>query len=415
MDVPITPLPLFANEDANVVIGDHVDLPLSRAPSRPPSVVYAGAPDQGATALLLRLAGSDAGVLRYEAVRLVRIWEVSRTPDGSRTAQVRTADLGPDADLHGVGREDLRDVLARAAARDPAVATGWRRPALPDVAELADRPLGAIGDDLIRRLPMLLSTRLALLTRSEDERLAALVGQLRAIADGTPPEPQTAQRLDRKPVHLPAQAVPVVVEDFYLPPGSVVTIRATDWICDRALAAGWLALTTDVSVGRVVIVTRPLRSVETGVAGWHVLTLDQLRPAVIRSLGWWRDGIVVELDPAPSAVDAVAVGQPAAVERERLADYVARLGLAFAQDPRIMGPASGQAYRLWQAGRFTSLRALLSWQIGQLPFARSSPAARFGSRSAKRLRSGGSVWHRSAVTSCKISRSSIFEGSQEAL
>ena len=34
----------------------------------------------------------------------------------------------------------------------------------------------------------------------------------------------------------------------------------------------------------------------------------------------------------------------------------------------MLGAESGSAYRLWQAGRFTSLRALLSWQIGQLGF-----------------------------------------------
>ena len=33
-----------------------------------------------------------------------------------------------------------------------------------------------------------------------------------------------------------------------------------------------------------------------------------------------------------------------------------------------MGTATGFAYRLWQAGRFTSLRALMSWQIGLLAF-----------------------------------------------
>ena len=79
---------------------------------------------------------------------------------------------------------------------------------------------------------------------------------------------------------------------------------------------------------------------------------------------------MAELDPVPSAVEAVAASQPTPAEgRERLAAYVDLLGRAFAQDPMVMGPTSGQAYRLWQAGRFTSLRALLSWQIGQLPFA----------------------------------------------
>ena len=159
------------------------------------------------------------------------------------------------------------------------------------------------------------------------------------------------------------------MEDFYLPPGSVVTIRATDWICNRALAAGWLALTTDVSVGRVVIVTRPLWLVETGVAGWHVLTLDQLRPAVIPSLGWWKDGLVVGfIRPRPQSTPTPSVSRRPLNAK----DWPIMWPASAWPSPRTHGswlPASGQAFRLWQAGRFTSLQALLAWQIGELMFA----------------------------------------------
>jgi hypothetical protein len=69
----------------------------------------------------------------------------------------------------------------------------------------------------------------------------------------------------------------------------------------------------------------------------------------------------VELADAPSAADGP--DRP-----EQLAAYLDLLRRAYARDPRVVGSASGRAYRLWQAGRFTSLRALLSWQIGQLGF-----------------------------------------------
>ncbi len=73
--------------------------------------------------------------------------------------------------------------------------------------------------------------------------------------------------------------------------------------------------------------------------------------------------------PAPSAAEAAGRGLPApGEERERLSAYLELLRRAYARDTRVVGTASGSAYRLWQAGRFTSLRALMSWQIGQLGF-----------------------------------------------
>jgi hypothetical protein len=53
--------------------------------------------------------------------------------------------------------------------------------------------------------------------------------------------------------------------------------------------------------------------------------------------------------------------------KERSA-YLELLNQAYARDTCVVGTATGFAYRLWQAGRFTSLRALMSWQIGQLGF-----------------------------------------------
>ena len=205
MDVPLMPVPLFASEDVNIVLGDRVDLPLSLAPSRPGSVVYVGSPDEGATALLLRLSGPDheADVLQYQAVALVTIVELAQQPDESRLARVGELEAGPAGDLHSVDRRDLDDLLVRAGGRDPAVAAGWRRPTLPDIAVLADRPVGAVVDDLIRRLPMLLSVRLALLTRPEEERLRVLVDQpcdCRRHAAGTRDRPASRPGTGRPPV-----------------------------------------------------------------------------------------------------------------------------------------------------------------------------------------------------------------------
>ena len=119
------------------------------------------------------------------------------------------------------------------------------------------------------------------------------------------------------------------------------------------------------------MVTRPLRRTDTANAdGWYSLTTDQIRPAIIRAVLPGERGLsLVELVPAPSAAEYAGRGLPEPREaQERLSAYLQLLGQAYARDTRVVGTMTGIAYRLWQAGRFTSLRALMSWQIGQLAF-----------------------------------------------
>lgn len=114
--------------------------------------------------------------------------------------------------------------------------------------------------------------------------------------------------------------------------------------------------------------TRPLRrSTTADPDGWYALTTDQIRPVIVRAVVPGEAGrSLVELVPAPSAEEAAGRGLPEPGEqRERLSAYLELLRRAYTREPRVMGPVSGSAY-LWQAGCFTSLRALMSWQIGQL-------------------------------------------------
>jgi hypothetical protein len=218
---------------------------------------------------------------------------------------------------------------------------------------------------------MPLSTRTELMTRPERDRFQALIDRLREIADGVPPEPQRAQRLDRRFIDLPPHGIPVLAK-VRRTPGEVSTILASGFLSDTALAARWLAFTNDpITVGRVVMVTRPLRRSDTTNAdGFYSLTIDQIRPAIIRAvLAGERGRSLVELVPAPSAAEYAGRGLPEPREaKERLSAYQQLLRQAYARNTRVVGNMSGTAYRLWQAGRFTSLRALMSWQIGQLGF-----------------------------------------------
>ena len=68
-----------------------------------------------------------------------------------------------------------------------------------------------MGEDLLRWLPMPLSTRIELQTRPERDRFQTLIDQLREIADGAAPEPETAQRLDRPLVDLPSRLMPTIL------------------------------------------------------------------------------------------------------------------------------------------------------------------------------------------------------------
>jgi len=228
-----------------------------------------------------------------------------------------------------------------------------------------------VGEDLLRRLAMPLSTRIELVTQPERDRFQTLIDQVRAIADGAPPQPETAQRLDRPLIDLPPHETPVIVANIWLTPGNVSTIKASAYISAEGLAAGWLAFTTILAVGQAVMVTRPVRRSETADAdGWYALTTDQIQPAIIRTVTRSAVGrSLIALAPAPSAAEAAGRGLPApGDQQERLSAYLELLRRAYARDTRVVGTASGSAYRLWQAGRFASLRALMSWQIGQLGF-----------------------------------------------
>ena len=280
--------------------------------------------------------------------------------------------VGATDDLDGiVDRADLRDLLRRAADRDPAFDTGWRRSVMRPPSEVAGLGLRDAGEDLLRRLPMPLSTRIELVTRPERDRFQTLIDQLGEIADGAPPPPETAQRLDRPLIDLPPHGVPVLPNDIWLTPGNVSTISASAFISGKAFAAGWLAFTADLTVGRAAMATRPLRRSDTvNAEGFYDLTTDQIRPAIVRAVVPGEAGrSLVELVPAPSADEATGRGLPEpGEEREQLSAYVELLRRAYGRNTRGLGNATGSAYRLWQAGRFTSLRALMSWQIGQLGF-----------------------------------------------
>ncbi len=372
------PIPVHFNEDVNLVIGDRTTTtpPAAAWPvvSRHRYAVWAGRAVNGAAGLLVRARGSDpeTKAITYEAIGVVRLSKVDRRADGGYQARVQSIPLPSADDLDElISREDLAELLRRAADRDPAVVSGWRRPVMRAPLEVADLAFGDMAEDLLRRLPMPLSRRIELMIRPEHVRFQSLLNQLREIADGTPPEPETAQRLDRPLIDLPPHGIPVLPNDIWLTPGNVSTITASAFISDKALAEGWLAFTADLTVGRAAMATRPLRRSDTvNARGFYDLTTDQIRPAIVRAVLPGEAGrSLVELAPAPSAAEAAGRGLPEpAEEREQLSTYLELLHRAHARDSRVVGTATGSAYRLWQASRFTSLRALMSWQIGQLGF-----------------------------------------------
>lgn len=376
--VPFLTAPVHLNEDVNLAVGDRTRTTPNPVAwpevSRHRHAVWAGRAADGAYGLLVRSRGSDpeTRTIRYEAIGLVRLSGVARRADGGFQAQVEWVPAPPAGDLEGVvDRAELRQLWQRASDRDPTFVSGWRRAEMPAPTELDELGYDAVAEDLLRRLAMPLSKRIELIARPARERFEALIHQLRELADGIPPAPQIAQRLGRPLIDLPAEGVPVLANNIWLTPGGVSTITASPFISDQAFAAGWLAFTADLTVGRVAMATRPLRSSDTVNAnGFHTLTTDQIRPAIIRAVLPGEAGrSLVELAPAPSAEEAAGRGLPEPDdERRRLSDYLELLRRAYARDPAVMGTASGTAYRLWEAGRFTSLRALMSWQIGQLGF-----------------------------------------------
>ena len=371
-------VPVHTNQDVNLVIGDRTNTGQTAAAwptvSQHDQAVWTGSAVEGAPGLLVRALNVDEAkrTILYEPIDLVRMRNVTRREDGGYQARPEPVEpLSPDDVVGLISRTELRDLLQRAAERDPAFVTGWQRPTMRAPHETAELPLGAVADDLLQRLPMPLSSRIELMTLPGRERFQALLDQVRDIADGTPPQPQTAQRLRRPPVDLPSFGVPVLAADIWLTPGNVSTITASLFICEKAFAAGWLAFTKDLTVGRAAMLTRPLQRSETVNAnGYYSVTVDQICPAIVRAVVPGEAGrSLLELGPAPSAAEAAGHGLPEPrEERDQLSAYVDLLRRAYARDRFVVGTASGTAYRLWQAGRFTSLQALMSWQIGQLGF-----------------------------------------------
>lgn len=374
--VPFLTAPVYLNQDVNMAIGDRTKT--TPTPDAWPEVsrhrhaAWAGKAANGVFGLLVRAHGSDPQTreIQHETIGLVQMSGVAQRSDGGFQAELESIPMPPAGDLEGVvDRVELRELLRRAADSDPTVVTGWRRARMPTPQEVAELPFRAVTDDLLRRLAMPLSNRIDLMTRPERERFTLLLDQLRNIADETPPSPQTAQRLDRPMIDLPPEAVPVLPNNIWLTPGNVSTITASGFISDTAFAAGWLAFTSDLTVGRVAMATRPLRRSDTvDDNGFYSLTTDQIRPAIIHAVLPGQSGrSLVELVPAPSAAEGAGRNLPEPDEERRLLSaYLQTLREAYARDPRVMGAASGSAHRLWQAGRFTSLPALMSWQIGQL-------------------------------------------------
>ena len=175
---------------------------------------------------------------------------------------------------------------------------------------------------------MPLSDRIELMTRPETERFETLIHRLREIADATPPPPQTAQRLGRLLIDLPPEAVPVLADNIWLTPGRVSTITASPFISDKAFAAGWLAFTGDLTVGRVAM------AIDGGVGHGQqrrVLLADRRSDPVGHHPERCARGeaglFVVALVPAPSAGrppvegcrgrtrNAVALGLPRVLHR----------------------------------------------------------------------------------------------------
>ena len=374
--VPFLTAPVYLDQDVNMAVGDRTKTTPTHDAwpevSKHRYAIWSGRVVNGAVGLLVRTRGSDPQTreIKHEAIGLAQMSGVAQLADGGFQARVEWIPMPPAGDLHGViDRDELRTLLRRAADRDPTFVTGWRRAAMPAPQEVADLEFRSLAQDLLRRLAMPLSDRIELMTRPERERFTALIDQLREIADGTPPPPQTAQRLDRPLIDLPPEPIPVLANNIWLTPGQVSTITASAFLSDAAFAAGWLAFTSDLTVGRVAMATRPLRRSDTVNAnGFYSLTTDQIRPAIIRAVLPGQSGrSLVELTPAPSAEEAAGRGLPEPDEGRRLlAGYLETLDRACARDPRVMGAGSGSAYRLWQAGRFTSLPALMSWQIGHL-------------------------------------------------
>ena len=137
-------MPVLFNEDCNLVIGDRMNTKQTAAAWPEVSghryAVWAGRAVNGATGLLVRAHGSDPAtqMINYEAISLVQMSEVTRRADGGYQARLESVPLGPTGDLDGViDRADLRELLRRAADRDPTFATGW--------LQRVRRTAGAVG------------------------------------------------------------------------------------------------------------------------------------------------------------------------------------------------------------------------------------------------------------------------------
>lgn len=241
--VPFLTAPVHLNEDVNMAVGDRTDTTPTREAfpevSRHRYAAWAGKADNGAFGLLVRVNGSDpqTRVIKHEAIGLVQMSGVAQRADGGFQARLESIPMPPAGDLGGViDSDELQELLRRAADRDPTFATGWRRAVMRPPSEVAELPVRAVAEDLLRRLVMPLSNRIELMTRPERERFQTLINQLRELADGVPPQPETAQRLDRPLIDLPPHAVPVLAAKIWLTPGIVSTIRASAVISDEALA-----------------------------------------------------------------------------------------------------------------------------------------------------------------------------------
>ena len=169
------PVHVNKNEDCNGVIGDWMNTKQSAAAwpevSGDRHAAWTGRAVNGATGLLLAVHGSnpDTRMINYKAIGLVRLSDVTQRPDGGFQARLEGV---PTGDLHGVVHwAELRELLRRAADRDPAFVTGWeRRPVMRPPREVGPLKFHDVGEDLLRRLPMPLSTRVELMTRPERDR-----------------------------------------------------------------------------------------------------------------------------------------------------------------------------------------------------------------------------------------------------
>jgi len=167
-EIPQLPVHVNKNEDCNGVIGDWMNTKQSAAAwpevSGDRHAVWAGRAVNGAIGLLLAVHGSnpDTRVINCKAIGLVRLSDVTQRPDGGFQARLESVPTGPTGDLHGVVHwAELRELLRRAADRDPAFVTGWlRQPAMRAPREVGPLKFHDVGVDLLRRLPMPQSTRI---------------------------------------------------------------------------------------------------------------------------------------------------------------------------------------------------------------------------------------------------------------